>query len=276
MIELPEAVTLARQLREGLVGARVAAVTAAHSPHAFAWYHGDPSEYPRLLEGRTVDDASSHGGFVELALGDARLLFSEGATMRLLDPDARRPPKHQLLVEFDDGRALIASIQMYGGLWAYPEGGFEDPYDAAARQAPSPLGERFDDAHFERLLAAPGTERCSLKAFLATEQRVPGLGNGVLQDILYDARMHPKRRVESLDGDERATLLRSLTATLRAMADGGGRDTERDLFGEPGRYATRCSRFTVGTACGRCGSTLEKAQYLGGAVYTCPGCQPLA
>lgn len=274
MIELPEAVTLARQLREGLVGARVTAVTAAHAPHAFAWYHGDPSGYPRLLEGRTVDDASSHGGFVELALGDVRLLVSEGATIRLLGPGDLRPRKHQLLVEFDDGRALVASIQMYGGLWAYPEGGFDDPYDTAARQAPSPLGEAFDDAHFGRLLAPPEVARCSLKAFLATEQRVPGLGNGVLQDILFEARMHPKRRVESLSDDERATLLRSLTATLRAMAAGGGRDTERDLFGEPGGYVTRCSRFTVGTACGRCGHTIEKAQYMGGAVYTCPGCQP--
>lgn|GEM_PF-2077218 len=30
------------------------------------------------------------------------------------------------------------------------------------------------------------------KAFLATEQRIPGLGNGVLQDILWTARIHPK------------------------------------------------------------------------------------
>jgi hypothetical protein len=32
-------------------------------------------------------------------------------------------------------------------------------------------------------------KKLSLKALLATEQRIPGLGNGVLQDILFKARM---------------------------------------------------------------------------------------
>lgn len=65
-------------------------------------------------------------------------------------------------------------------------------------------------------------------------------------------------------------------AVLGEMARGGGRDTERDLYGRPGGYLTRCSRHTLGTSCGRCGSSIVRAQYLGGAVYLCPGCQPMA
>jgi formamidopyrimidine-DNA glycosylase len=115
----------------------------------------------------------------------------------------------------------------------------------------------------------------SVKAFLATEQRVPGLGNGVLQDILFEARVHPKRKLSAMSVEETETLRRAVTTTLTEMTRMGGRDTERDLHGQPGGYRTRLSRNTVGQSCPRCGGTIEKAPYLGGAVYFCAGCQVL-
>jgi formamidopyrimidine-DNA glycosylase len=42
----------------------------------------------------------------------------------------------------------------------------------------------------------------SAKAFLATEQRIPGLGNGVLQDILFTAGIHPKRKMAAISEEE--------------------------------------------------------------------------
>ncbi|MCQ4762422.1 hypothetical protein NE555_17590, partial [Alistipes onderdonkii] len=41
----------------------------------------------------------------------------------------------------------------------------------------SPLGDGFDAAYFDRLVAG-AKPNLSAKAFLATEQRIPGLGNG--------------------------------------------------------------------------------------------------
>jgi len=276
VIELPEAVTLASQLREALPGKRVDDVIAGQSPHAFAWFHGDPSQYRQLLVGAIVDGAGHDGGFVHLRCGDAALLFAEGVNLRLHQAGDVRPEKHQLLLAFSDGAALSATVQMYGGVWAFRQGTFENAYFDVAKRAPSPLSEAFGRRCFDRIVAAPDLQRSSVKALLATEQRVPGLGNGVLQDILYNARIHPRRRVASLDADEREALYDALTRTLAEMARCGGRDTERDLYGRSGGYSTRCSRYTLGTACGRCGSTIVKAQYLGGAVYLCPGCQPLA
>lgn len=275
MIELPEAVTLARQLGETARGRRVTNVVAGAAPHKFAWFRGDPAAYEPLLRDKSVVAAASHGGFVEVEVEDARLLFAEGVALRWHDPGEARPPRHQLLVTFDDGSALSAGVQMYGGLWAYVAGTFENPYLEAALAAPSPLGAAFDEAHFAGLLGSPDAQKASLKAFLATKQRVPGLGNGVLQDILFEARLHPRRAVATLSVAERATLLAALTATLTAMTAGGGRDTEHDLFGHAGGYPKRMSRHTAGRPCTRCGSVIVKQSYLGGAVYICPGCQPL-
>lgn len=275
MIELPEANVLARQTNEHLQGRRVAHVLAGFSPHKWAWFHGDPADYAALLVGRTVEKADSYGGFVDIALDGARLLFAEGVNLRLLEPEEARPAKHQLLVDLDDGASLVGSVQMYGGLWAFAEGTFENPYRAAARAAPSPLTDDFDAAHLRGLFEASGAEKPSVKALLATEQRVPGLGNGVLQDILLAAGLHPRCKAASLTDAEWSALHQAVTGTLSEMTRRGGRDTERDLLGQPGGYVTKLSRKTLGLPCPRCGGTIQKAAYLGGSVYFCGACQRL-
>jgi formamidopyrimidine-DNA glycosylase len=273
MIELPEAASLARQITETLRGKRVADVIAAASPHKFAWFNGDPGAYRALLVGTVVDGATSHGGFVEVALDGVRVVFAEGVNLRVHGTGEQRPRMHQLLVEFDDGSALSAAVQMYGGLWAFRAGTFENPYLETALSHPSPLSEVFDRAYLDALLDSPQVQTLSLKAALATGQRIPGLGNGVLQDILFEARLHPKRKLRSLADDERRVLFEAVKSTLAEMARLGGRDTERDLLGAPGGYPTRLSRKAAGQPCTRCGTAIVKEIYLGGAVYVRPGCQ---
>ncbi|WP_448630049.1 TetR family transcriptional regulator [Cellulomonas soli] len=129
-----------------------------------------------------------------------------------------------------------------------------DPYLAAALRCPSPLAEGFDDAWVAGLWAQDGVERGSVKAFLATHQRIPGLGNGVLQDICWQARVHPRRAVLTLDAAARAGLIAAARSTLAAMVAGGGRDTERDLRGAPVDVPGRCGvrvRWLPGVRRGR-------------------------
>jgi formamidopyrimidine-DNA glycosylase len=275
MIEIPEAAALARQINETIAGRQIARVQAARSPHKFAWYQGNPAGYPALLEGRVIEEACPLGGTLELRAGDARLALSEGVRLAWHPPGSPLPQRHQLLLEFAGGGAPSASVQMYGGLLAFREGRADNPYYLTAREKHSPLTDAFDRAYFDRLIAGLEDRRVSAKALLATEQRIPGLGNGVLQDILHNAGLHPKRRLESISADELGGLYASVKATLKDMAARGGRDTETDLFGQPGGYATRCSKFTLGKPCARCATPIQKAACMGGSVYFCPACQPL-
>ena len=116
--------------------------------------------------------------------------------------------------------------------------------------------------------------KLSLKAFLATEQRIPGLGNGVLQDILLLARLHPKTKIAVLSPSQWQTLYTTVVKTLTAMRDQGGRDTEKDLFGHEGGYRTLLSSKTLLEGCPECGGDVRKEAYMGGSIYTCPHCQP--
>lgn len=264
---------MARQITETLGGKKIREVTAGYSPHKFAWYYEDPADYNRRLQGKTIGTAVSRGGMVEIKADDMVFVFCDGVALRFWDAGSKRPAKHQLLAEFEDGTALSGSVQMYGGLWCFKVGELDSPYYEVAGKKPSPLSDEFDRDYFDRLVDDPDVQNLSTKAFLATEQRVPGLGNGVLQDILYNAKVHPKRKVETLSEDEKAGLFDSVKTTLAEMVEQGGRNTEKDLFGNNGGYETKLSKNTVGNPCPICGRTIVKQAYMGGSIYFCAGCQ---
>jgi formamidopyrimidine-DNA glycosylase len=273
MLELPEAQVVAGQLAHAVLGKSVANVVAGLSPHRFAFFSGDPSEYDVALRGKEAVGAEARGGFIELRFGDTSLLLNDRANLRYHEPDAGLPNKHQLLVAFEDGSALTVTVQMYAGLACIPTGAFDSPYYLAATSKPSPLTDAFDAGWFRGLLAPPEVQGLSLKAALATEQRIPGFGNGVLQDVLWTARLHPRRRVSTLDDAEVDALFSVVTGLLREMAERGGRDTELDLFGRHGGYATVMSKLRLSAPCPTCGGPKAKQAYLGGSVYFCPACQ---
>jgi formamidopyrimidine-DNA glycosylase len=271
MIELPEAVVVARQITQTLSGKRIARAAANTSPHKFAWYTGDPAEYNAHLAGKVIGEGWGMAGSIEFGAGD--MILSISAPIRFHPKGEKLPAKHQLLVEFEDGTAISSSAQMWGGFFCFPQGtkaGFPDA--DLARSRPSPLTEGFDSAYFQTLFNAD-TPKLSAKAFLATEQRIPGLGNGVLQDILWTARIHPRRKMTELSKTEIEKMFQSVKQVLAQMTAQGGRDTERDLFGQPGGYKTVLSKNTVDTSCAVCGTMIRKEPYLGGAIYFCAGCQ---
>ena len=273
MLELPEAMTLARQLRSRVVGRRIVGVTGPTSPHRFAFFTGDPAEYGPALSGHEITTADAYGGLVELAAGERSLVVNDGVNLRWLAPGQALPAKRQLAVALDDGSALVATVQMYGGLLLAPAGELDSPYYAIARRLPSPLTDAFDEAYFDALLAG-AKPTLSAKALLATEQRIPGLGNGVLQDILFQAGVNPRTKLNRLTADDRDRLFGAVKGTLAAMTAGGGRDTEKDLYGAPGGYRTLLSAAALTRPCPGCGGAIVRQAFLGGNVYFCPACQP--
>jgi formamidopyrimidine-DNA glycosylase len=273
MLELPEAVVIAQQINRTLSGKRIASAAANSSPHKFAWYTGDPARYNDRLAGKTIGLASPLAGLVEIKVDDMTLALS--TLMRYHARGEKLPVKHQLLLEFNDGSSFSCSVQMWGSMFCFRDAEQPGLFDyRAAKEAPSPLDDRFDRAYFDTLFNDQ-TPKLSAKAFLATEQRVPGLGNGVLQDILWSARIHPRRKMAELPQAEVGSMFIAVKSVLQAMVSQGGRDTETDLFGQPGGYQTVLSKNTVDKPCPVCAALIKKEAYLGGSIYYCPGCQPL-
>jgi formamidopyrimidine-DNA glycosylase len=138
----------------------------------------------------------------------------------------------------------------------------------------SPLSDDFTfdrfNKHFEA--EAAGSSK-SIKYFIVSEPGVWGVSNGYLQDILFRAGVHPRRKAIDLTSEERRKLYDAVLTTLGQAIELGGRDTERDLFNTRGGYRPLMDRKTKGQPCPSCGTPIEKISYLGGSCYLCPSCQ---
>lgn len=277
MIELPESYVLSEQINKTLAGKTIVKVTANAHPHSWGWFTDDPKDYNKKLKNKKVTGSNpgtgyTCGGNTEIVCGDMLLVIN--TPIKYHEPGAKLPRTHQLLIEFDDASSMSCTVQMWGAMLCFPanDGGIPEKY--AANKTPDPLTGAFDKAYFDSLRRdiKPGL---SAKAFLATEQRIPGLGNGVLQDILWNARVNPRKKMDALDSGEFGALFKSVKSTLLAMRKNGGRDTEKDLFGNYGKYKTILSANTLKDPCPACGSSVIREAYLGGNVYFCPVCQPV-
>lgn len=276
MIEAPEALILAGQLGAMIKGRTITTVVAGHTPHKFAWFWGDAADYEPNLAGKTIDGVRAVGGLLEIRAGDMTLVMGDGTNLRYYASGEQLPPKHQLLVGFDDESCVVGSVRMYGALMAFPDGadmGNFGPYYEDAKSKPQVMSPEFTRGYFDSLAADGAVQNKSAKAFLATEQCIPGLGNGVLQDILFNARIHPKTKVEKLTAEERVRLYDCVVMTLGEIYAAGGRNSETDLFGRSGGYVPFLSKDTVGGECPRCGEVILKESYMGGSIYYCTGCQ---
>jgi len=271
MIELPESKCLADQFMGTLKSKKVINVVVNKSPHKFAFYQGDPAEYPSQLVGKTVTGSDAFGGLAELQFEDVKLVFFDGLNIRYNYANDSVPEKHQMYIEFNDSTSLTCSVQMYGGILLLDKNEDNGHYKSSKYKI-KPLQPEFNESYFDNLMKN-AKQNLSAKAFLATEQRIPGLGNGVLQDILFNAKIHPRKKIETLSDNEKQAMYKSVVQTILEMTASGGRDTEKDIFGINGGYKTKLSAKTKNDPCPVCENAIIREAYLGGNIYYCPVCQ---
>jgi formamidopyrimidine-DNA glycosylase len=275
VIELPEATVIGDQIAAELSGKKIEYGDRGNATHKFAFANGTSAEYQAIFEGKTVGPARGHGSAILVPIEPGHVLVLGGGGERILyhPPDAKLPKKYHLLLRFDDGTSLTTTVQGWGNTLLMAESTVGQHRHVQSDRIP-PLSPGFTWPFFESLFDEVDPESSkSIKFFLISEPGVWGIGNGCLQDILYHAGIHPRRRIVDIAGEEKRALYAALVSTLSQMVEQGGRYQERDLYGNRGGYLRLLDSKTKGTPCTACGTTIEKAQYLGGAIYYCPTCQ---
>jgi formamidopyrimidine-DNA glycosylase len=275
MFELPEYITLARQINTTLQGKAVHRGNLGNSPHKFVWYNREPAEFETLTQGKTVGEARVKGRwmFVPLEPGYILLLGECGGKM-LYHPDSTTlPKKYHLWLAFEDGSHFTLTTQMWGAMELY-EAGEEQQRQYVKGMRPTPVEPEFTFEYFSNLIdnLLEGEKR-STKGLLTQDQLIPGLGNAIAQDILYGASLHPRQSLADLDAVQRRTLYDAILGTVQEVITKGGRYDEVDLYNRPGGYTRLMDREAAGKPCPQCSNIIEKIQYLGGACYFCPHCQ---
>jgi len=275
MFELPEYVILARQINDTLRGKVVLRGALGNKPHKFVWYNRTHEEFARLTIGKQVGEAHSRGRwmFVPLEPGYVLVLGECGGQVLYHAPGAGAPDSYHLLLAFEDGSSLTVMTQMWGAMELFEKGlEWERQYVKGMR--PTPIDPEFTVEYFSGLIdGLLSGEKRSVKGLLTQDQLIPGLGNAIAQDIMFRARLSPRRPLGDLSAEQRQALYQAIGTTVQEVIDRGGRCDEVDLFGAPGGYVRLMDKNSAGKPCPACGTTVEKSQYLGGACYFCPSCQ---
>jgi formamidopyrimidine-DNA glycosylase len=245
--ELPEA-ERARETLSSVLGRRIVAVddgdTYVCRPHS-------PGEIADALIGHRFVSAQRRGKFMWLETEDGPVLgLHLGMAGRIVLEDAGTHPRwDRFAVEFEDGsRFALRDRRRLGRAVLNPDFSHVGPDAALATRA--------------QFRAAVGRGHTPLKARLLDQKAVSGIGNLLADQILWQARLSPRRLTGDLSEEDLDALRREVRSAVRSAIRKGGAHT--------GRFIAAREQ---GGSCPRCGHTLERAQIGGRTTYWCPACQ---
>ncbi len=139
---------------------------------------------------------------------------------------------------------------------------------------PSPLDPEFTADDFRGLVRRG---RGMIKPFLLDQRHLSGIGNAYIHDILFRARIHPRRQIPGLSDAEIDALYASVRDVLGTAIVMGGAYYEKDFYGHPGGYTAEhwLVGYADGQPCPVCGATIRKIKTGSTSSYICPPCQTL-
>jgi formamidopyrimidine-DNA glycosylase len=111
--------------------------------------------------------------------------------------------------------------------------------------------------------------RTSLKAALLMQERFPGVGNWMADEILWRSRLHPSALCGELSAEEIARLFRTIRWVSRTAVE-----IVSDDWTYPPSWLF-LHRWEPGGHCPRCHAALERGTYGGRTTAWCRQCQPL-
>lgn len=119
-------------------------------------------------------------------------------------------------------------------------------------------------------------EKRKIKQVLMDQEVIAGIGNIYSDDILWEARIHPFRRADSLLVDELRSLWAAIKKVLKKAVKLRGTSTSdfRDTAGEKGYYTeVRRVYQRESEPCLRCGTKIKRVKLGGRSAHYCPKCQ---
>ena len=273
MPELPEVETIKEDLRGLVVGSRVEDAEVL-SPALVE----EPSaeELADQLRGTEISGARRRAKHlvVDLDSGDALVLQLKIGGQLLLVPPVGEPATALMLVlRLDGDRSLFLRDET-----GFTRARLVDAEGLGERFAdlgPEPLSDEFWAGYLREKL---GGRRARVKGLLLDQKVVSGIGNIYVDEALFDARIHPTRKANTLTEGEWARLQSAVEENLAAGIEHRGTTFSlyRDVLGRKGRHQEHLKVFVqAGRPCpGGCGGKVVREKVGGRATFLCPACQP--
>src|ERR687890_359446 len=271
MPELPEVETIKEDLRGLVVGSKIERAevldpSLVEQPSA--------EEFVGRLTGVVISGARRRAKhlIVELETGDSLVFQLKIGGQLLLVPPVEEPKTALMLVLHLDGerRLFLRDETGFTRARLLDAGELEERLSSLG---PEPLEDGFEADYLPRAI---GSRRAQIKPLLLDQKVVSGIGNIYVDEILYDARLHPRRKANTLSEDEWEALHAAIQSNLAAGVEHRGTTVRlyKDVLDRPGEHQNYLRVFQKdGQPCPGCEGEVVREKVSGRPTHFCPACQ---
>ncbi len=266
MPEIPEITNRAREMKTALSGKTIQGIEVLQPKSLNV-----PEDlFVQALTGAQVLDVTNRGKWILVETDRGWLLLNLGMGGEILLVDrAHLPEKHRLVFDFTDGSCLAVNFWWFG--YAH----YAAPDRLGSHEMIAKLGPNVTDLSAADLKSLMRGQRKQLKSFLLDQSKMAGIGNAYIHDILFLARLHPLRKMDTLSDADIEGLWQAIQDGLRPALEKGGAFYEVNLYGEKGgfQFEDVIIGYREGQPCPVCGTPIEKIKTGSTASFICPNCQ---
>jgi formamidopyrimidine-DNA glycosylase len=268
MPELPEIYMLAQQMNQALTGKTISGIEVVQ-PKSL---NVPEDEFVNALTGARIQGATYRGKWIEVETTQGWLLLGLGMGGEiLLVTRESLPEKYRLVFDFDDNTCLAVNFWWFG--YAH----YAAPNQLSQHKMTAKLGPNALDLDREELQLLLSRKQGGIKAFILDQSKIAGIGNVYAHDILFESRLHPLRKINTLSETEINHLADAIVSRLQTSIDKGAFAYEVDLFGQKGGFGMDdlLVGYKEGQPCPVCGTIIEKIKTGSTSSFICPKDQPL-
>jgi formamidopyrimidine-DNA glycosylase len=292
MPELPEVETIRRGLEPCLRGRVLLCVDVTDRKIL----HPSAEQGLRSLVGQTIQTVWRRAKYLVVDLSFHHLVFHLGMTgqLTLRDParpdstgfkrtvtglqycDQHPPDRHtHLSATLSDGRQLLfRDVRKFGRVYVVERNAENlQQFFAARRLGLEPFTDQYNLGEF---LARFRGRKLRVKSLLLNQNFVAGVGNIYADEALFEAELHPARRVSRLSRAEKERLFEAVQAVLTRGIEAGG-TTFRDFVNSSGEKGGNQEKLRVygreGKPCLRCATVIVRTLISQRGTHFCPKCQ---
>ncbi|MEC9484440.1 MAG: DNA-formamidopyrimidine glycosylase family protein [Candidatus Izemoplasma sp.] len=263
MPELPEIYHLKDQLEEVLID-KIIKNIVIKQPKSFNLSHKDFSNHSVNTQ---IEAITAKGKWLFIRLSNNHTIainLGMGGELTYLDHVLEK--KHQGEIHFTDNSILNIRFWWFGHVHLIKENEKHKPTDSLAIDY---FDKTFTKSYFKETLKG---RRGMLKNILLNQKVMSGIGNYYIHDILYVAKIHPKRKIPTLKETELARLYEAINTELYTAYTLGGSYYEQDIYQNKGQFKADKVAYKEDKKC-PLGHVVKKIKTGQTTSYICPVCQ---
>ncbi len=265
-----------------MVGRTIVSAAVLH-PRAARNQIGGGREIEANLTGLQVSVAARRGKFMWLELDDPigreptglALLVHLGMSGQMLVKSADAEPDRHLRarVELDDGNEVWFVDQRTFGYWWLGELVDGVPLKVS-HIAPDLLDDSLD---LTALAAAIKGKNTEIKRLLLNQEVVSGIGNIYADEMLWEAKIHPRQKAGRISLTRLISLLEAGREVMTRALEQGGTSFDAlyvNVNGASGYFSLSLNAYgQTGQPCPRCGTPIMRETFMNRGSHFCNRCQ---